>query len=86
VAAGLSALSAAAAYVGFLAWDTQYYYGADGHLHGPYRPWQVFGVVGVLAVMGFLGGRFAQPWPTAVAATVTVTIGFSISGATISPG
>jgi hypothetical protein len=38
--------------------------------------------MGVLTVIGFLGGRFAQSWPTAVAATVTVTIGFSISGAT----
>ena len=27
---------ATGAYVGFLAWDTRYYRGTDGYLHGPY--------------------------------------------------
>jgi hypothetical protein len=83
VAAGcLSAVVSGAAYTGFLAWDTQYYLGADGTLHGPYQAWQVIGVVLVLAIVGFVSGLRAVWVPVVVAATVVVTVGFSISGAT----
>jgi hypothetical protein len=75
---------ATGAYGGFLAWDTSYYTGSDGHLHGPYRPWQVIVVVIVLAVLAAVGGWLSEVWPVVATATVVMTVGFSVSGATSS--
>jgi cytochrome bd-type quinol oxidase subunit 2 len=79
-----SAAVSAAAYAAFLAWDTHYYYGSDGQQHGPYHAWQVAGLVVVLAVSAFLGGRRRHPMAVVAAATVVITVAFSISGATSS--
>jgi hypothetical protein len=47
--AAAAAVVTLGAYVSLLGWDQQRTTGADGHLHGPYEPWQVVVLVLVLA-------------------------------------
>jgi hypothetical protein len=85
-AATASALISGAAYAGFLAWDTRYYYGSDGHLHGPYKSWQVIGLALVLGGLALVAGILRRATPVVAASAIVITAGFSISAATSAQG
>lgn len=76
------ALVTVTAYLALLGWDQQKTRGADGYLHGPYQPWQVGLLVGVLAAAAVWCGYRGQMWIGTVTATVTLTAAWSIDAAT----
>jgi hypothetical protein len=82
VTAAGSSLVTLGGYVGFLAWDQAKGLGADGYQHGPYQPWQVWAVCVVVALAAAWAGLRRQPITGAFAATITMTVAWSVDAAT----
>ncbi|MFI0354523.1 hypothetical protein [Actinomadura sp. 9N407] len=61
----------------WLGWDQQRDVHPDGHSTGPYEPWQVIGLILVLAVMGGIAVWRRQ----AAAAVVGATVGMTVAAA-----
>jgi hypothetical protein len=59
----------------WLGWDQRYDVHPDGHATGPYQPWQVIGLIAVLAVVGGV-----SVWRrSALAALIGMTAGMVIA-------
>jgi hypothetical protein len=69
-------------YLTLLGWDQEKTLGADGYLHGPYEPWQVIALVAVLGVLAVWAGWRGRFGLGTVAATVVLTLVWSIDAAT----
>jgi hypothetical protein len=69
-------------YTALLGWDQKRTLGPDGYLHGPYEPWQVVALGTVVAIATGWAGWRRDGLIAASAATVTLTIVFSIDAAT----
>jgi hypothetical protein len=78
----LVGLATLANYVGWLGWDRTKHLGPDGYLHGPYEPWQVVGVVLVLAAIAAVAGWRRHLWDAAIVTTLVMTVCFSVTAAT----
>ena len=68
-------------YLAWLGWDQRRDVSSDGQGSGPYQPWQVAGLVLVLAVVGisaiWLGYRRATVFAIPVALTAAVSVDWS---------
>lgn len=82
VTAAVTCLVTLGGYLALLAWDQTKALGADGSLHGPYDTWQVTGLCIVVAAAAVWAGLRGNPVIGAVAASVTLTVAFSIDAAT----
>jgi hypothetical protein len=78
VAVGLATL---ANYLGWLGWDRTKDRGPDGYLTGPYQPWQIVGLVLVLAVIAAMAGWRRRPWVAIIVTTGVMWLCVLASGA-----
>ncbi|MFI7585709.1 hypothetical protein ACIB24_01390 [Spongisporangium articulatum] len=82
VAFTISAATTLAAYLALLGWDQEKETGPDGYLHGPYAAWQVAAMALTVGVIAWLGGRYNRIPSSVSAATITLTVAWSIDAAT----
>jgi hypothetical protein len=78
LAVGLATL---ANYLGWLGWDQTKDRGSDGYLTGPYEPWQIVGLVLVLAVIAATAGWRRRPWVAIIVTTGVMWLCVLASGA-----
>jgi hypothetical protein len=78
-------LASTVAYGALLGWDQDKDVDPNGGLTGPYQAWQVVLLAVVLAGAAVLVGWEQTPWIAAVAATVAMTVCFSVDAATDPP-
>ncbi len=75
-------LASVAGYTALLAWDRTKTLGPDGYLHGPYEVWQVAAFVIVLGLIAVVAGLRRVALVGTLAATIAVTLAWSIDAAT----
>jgi hypothetical protein len=78
VAVGLATLTN---YLGWLVWARTKDRGPDGHVTGPYQPWQIVGLVLVLAVIAAMAGWRRRPWEAIIVTTGVMWLCVLASGA-----
>jgi hypothetical protein len=84
--AALIAAVTAAGYLGWLGWDQNKDVQPDGHVSGPYQPWQVIGLALMLGAIAVAAGLREHPVAAVLSITITMTVCFSITGATEADG
>lgn len=71
------AVFSAAMWFGWLGWDHEYYE-VDGHMQGPYRPWQVVGCAVTLAVGAFVAYGLVRRVGAVLPLAAAGALGFAV--------